>query len=176
MANQKWNFDPAHSTVGFSARHMMITKVTGRFKSWSGTLEFDPSNLASTKLSAEIDAASVDTQDEKRDGHLKSADFFDVEKFPKLTFAGTKVESSGKGKAKVTGDLTIHGTTRAVTLDVEYSEPTKDPWGGERVGIEARTTINRKDFNLNWNVALEAGGILVSEKIQIELDVQATKA
>src|SRR6185436_12366852 len=166
----------SHSIIGFSARHMMISKVNKRFKSWSGTLEFDPADLSAAKITAEIDTASIETQDEKRDGHLKSVDFFDVENHPKLTFKSTKVEAAGKGKAKVTGDLTIRGTTKPVTLDVEYSEPTKDPWGGERVGVEARTTINRKDWNLNWNVALEAGGILVSEKIQLELDVQATKA
>src|SRR6185436_224120 len=151
----------SHSIIGFSARHMMISKVNGRFKSWSGTLEFDPADLSAAKITAEIDTASIETH---------------VENHPKLTFKSTKVEAAGKGKAKVTGDLTIRGTNKPVTLDVEYSEPTKDPWGGERVGVEARTTINRKDWNLNWNVALEAGGILVSEKIQLELDVQATKA
>ena len=174
MAN--WSFDPSHSSVGFSVRHLMISKVRGQFGKWSGTFEYDPANPAAARLEVHIDAASIDTRDEKRDAHLRSPDFFDVEKFPELTFSSTKVERDGGDDFVVTGDLTIHGVTRSVQLKVEGLGRTRDPWGGERVGFSASTSVNRKDFGLHWNVALETGGVVVGEKVEIGIEIEAVRA
>jgi polyisoprenoid-binding protein YceI len=152
----------------------MVSKVHGRFSLWSGKLELDEQDLTKSRLEVEIDATSVDTKDEKRDEHLRSADFFDVAKFPKLTFKSTKIEKDGDDY-KVTGDLTIKDVTKSVTLAVEGGAVVKDPWGGTRTGFSAKTTINRKDFGLAWNVALETGGFLVSDKIEITLEIEAIK-
>ena len=176
MALETWNLDTIHSSVGFTARHLMVTKVHGRFTKWSGTFEFDEQSPAASKVEVQIDAASVDTQQPQRDGHLRSADFLDVEKYPQLTFRSTKVEQGSEGELKVAGELTIHGVTRPVVLEVEYAGRVKDVWGGERAGFSARTTINRKDFGLTWNQAMEAGGLLVSDKIEIAIDLQAIRA
>jgi polyisoprenoid-binding protein YceI len=176
MATQRWNIDPSHSGVHFTVRHLVISKVRGSFGKWQGTVDFDAQNPAASKVAVRIDAASIDTGEEKRDGHLRSADFFDVEKFPELTFTSTKVEKSGDSEYRVTGDLTIHGVTRPVTLAAEFEGNGKDPWGNERIGFSASTSVNRKDFGLTWNQALETGGVLVGEKIEIALDVQAIKA
>lgn len=175
MASEKFNFDLSHSNVGFSVRHLMVSKVHGRFTKWDGSLEFDEQNPAATKVDVTIDVASIDTRDEKRDAHLKSADFFDVEKFKALTFKSTSVAKGGDGFT-MKGDLTIHGVTKPVELEVEYAGRVKDPWGGERVGFAAKTSINRKDFGLTWNVGLEAGGVLVGEKVEISLEIEAMKA
>jgi polyisoprenoid-binding protein YceI len=152
----------------------MVSKVHGRFSVWSGKLELDEQDLAKSNLEVEIDATSVDTKEAKRDEHLRSADFFDVAQFPKLTFKSTKIEKDGDDY-KVTGDLTIKGVTKPVTLEVEGGAVVKDPWGGTRTGFSAKTTINRKDFGLTWNVALETGGFLVSDKIEITLEIEAVK-
>ncbi len=176
MAKESWKFDPTHSNVGFSARHLMVAKVRGHFASWSGTLEIDEENPAASKVDVSIDAASIDTKEADRDKHLKSPDFLEVEKFPHITFKSTKVERKSKTDLVVTGDLTIRDTTRSVTLDVEYAGRAKDPWGGERVGFSATTSINRKDYGLVWNVALETGGFLVGDKIDIALEIEAIKA
>ena len=165
-----WNLDLSHSTLGFTVRHLMVTKVHGRFA--KATASFD--DVASTAR-AEIDVASIDTREEKRDAHLRSADFFDVEKFPTITFESTEV-SGAKGDAFVlNGRLTIHGVTRDVHLEVERLGVAKDPWGNEKVSFEAKTHISRKDFGMTWNVGLEAGGVLVSDRVDITLDLQFVK-
>jgi polyisoprenoid-binding protein YceI len=172
-----WNIDPVHSIAEFKVKHMMITNVKGRFKDVKGTLEFDPADVTKSKITAEITAASIDTHDADRDAHLKSADFLDVEKFPTLTFTSTRITKAGADELKVDGDLTIHGVTRPVVFEVEGpSEPGKDPWGNTRIGWSATTKINRKDYGLTWNAALEAGGFLVGDQVTITLDVEAVKS
>jgi polyisoprenoid-binding protein YceI len=169
-----WNIDSSHSTVGFVARHLVISKVRGSFRSFSGAITIGEQQLESS-VTASIDMASVDTSDEGRDGHIKGEDFFDVAKFPTMTFASTKVTQDGDD-FEVIGDLTIKGVTRSVVLDLEFNGTSKDPWGGTRAGFSAETEINRKDFGLEWNVVMETGGVLVGEKIKIELDIQAVQA
>jgi polyisoprenoid-binding protein YceI len=172
-----WNIDPAHTAAEFKVRHMMISNVKGHFGKISGTLTLDSSDLSKSSLSAVIDASSIETRDPQRDGHLKSADFLDVEKFPTLSFKSTKVTPLEDGEFSVEGDLTIHGVTRKTVLTVEAPTPqTKDPWGNTRIGISASTKIQRKDFGLNWNAALETGGILVGEEVAITLDAEFIKA
>jgi len=173
MATRTWNLDPSHSAIRFTVRHLMISKVHGQFTGWTGAVELDEADPSRSSVTVDIDAASINTNEEKRDAHLRSADFFDVEKFPKLTFASTRVLTKGGKITQVVGDLTIHGTTREVTLEVEDVGRTRDPWGGERAGFEASTKISRKDFGLEWNVALEAGGVLVGDKIDITLEIEA---
>jgi polyisoprenoid-binding protein YceI len=175
MAREKWNFDATHSSVDFVVRHMAVSKVRGRFTKWSGSVEFDPANLADASLSVSIDVDSIDTHEAQRDGHLKSPDFFDAANHPKITFEGKKVEASGSD-LKITGDLTIRGTTKSVTLEGEYLGTGKDPWGGTRAGFSAKTSIEREDFGLTWNAALETGGVLVGKKVEIEIDVELVKA
>jgi polyisoprenoid-binding protein YceI len=151
----------------------MISKVHGQFTSWTGEIQLDDADLARSSVKVEIDVASIHTNEEKRDAHLRSADFFDAEQFPKLTFVSKSVLASGGKVSQVIGDLTIHGVTRQVTLEVDDLGRQKDPWGGERVGYEAKTSISRKEFGLHWNVALETGGVLVGDKIEIILEVEA---
>jgi polyisoprenoid-binding protein YceI len=174
MQNQ-WDFDLSHSSVNFHVRHLMVSKVHGRFTKWNGTLQLDDQDLTKSRLEVSIDAASVDTKEQKRDDHLRSADFFDVEKFPTLTFVSSKIERASDDGYVVSGDLTIRGITKAVTLEVEGGEQVKDPWGGTRTGFSAKTQVNRKDFGLTWNVALEAGGFVVGDKIEITLEIEAVK-
>ena len=164
--------DPAHSTVEFVARHLMIARVRGRFAAFQGRLEVDPVSDRPTAVSVTIDATSIDTREPQRDAHLKSADFFDVEKYPELSFTSTKIDGAA-GDFKITGDLTIHGVTRPVVLDAASEGRAQDPWGGQRIGYSAHTTINRKDFGLTWNALLETGGVAVSDEIRIELNVEA---
>ncbi len=172
-----WNLDPAHSVAEFKIKHMMISSVKGHFAGISGALTLDESNIANSRVEATIDASTVNTRDPQRDAHLKSADFFDVEKFPALTFRSTSIEPTGEGELAVTGDLTIHGVTRSVVFQVEGpTPPAKDPWGNTRIGLSAVAKINRKDFGLTWNAALETGGILVGEEVTIALDVEFVKA
>ena len=154
---------------------MVISKVRGAFTRWHGEVEFDPTSLQAGQVRVHIDAASIDTNEPKRDAHLRSPDFFDVEKFPELTFVSKRVESGSDGRYRVLGELTIHGVTREVELDTKYLGSGKDPWGNERVGFEARASISRKDFGLTWNQALETGGLLVGDEIEIALDLQAVK-
>ncbi len=176
MARQTWNFDSAHSEVGFKVRHMMFSKVSGLFEEWSGDFEFDPDNPADTKVTADIDTASINTRNDDRDGHLRSGDFFDAENHPSIHFESKSTEKIDPATLKIFGDLTIRGTTKPVELDVEYHGKAVDPWGNDRIGFTATTTINRKDFGLTWNQALEAGGVLVGEKVEVELQIQATPA
>lgn len=172
----QWNIDTTHSTVGFSVRHMVFAKVHGRFTSFGGSLDIDDADFTKSKISVTVDAASIDTSEEKRDGHLKSPDFFDVEKNPKLTFDAKRIQKVGSDEYKLTGDLALHGVTKEVTFDVEYGGRGKDPWGGERMGFHAKTQLNRLDFGLKWNQVLETGGVLVGEKIEVAIDLEATKA
>jgi polyisoprenoid-binding protein YceI len=175
MALEKWKFDTVHSSVSFSVRHMMISRVHGSFRTWSGTLETDEANPTNSKVQVSIVTASIDTKEEKRDEHLKSPDFFDAVNHPALTFESTSVTSVDAGNYKVTGDLTIRGVTKPVTLDVEFFGRQKDPWGGERAGFSAKTSIERKDYGLTFNMPLDGGGFVVGDKVDIVLDVQAVK-
>lgn len=171
-----WKIDPAHTGAEFRVKHMMISNVKGKFNDVNGQLSLDESDATRSQVEATIDVRSVDTGDAQRDGHLKGADFFDVEKHPLMTFRSTKVENTGAGELAVSGNLTLHGVTRPVTFAVEGpSQPAKDPWGNLRVGLSATAKINRKDFGLTWNAALEAGGVLVGEEVAITLDVQFIK-
>lgn len=169
-----FTIDPTHTEIGFVARHAMVTKVRGSFDSFTGSAT-SGENLADASVTVDIDAASIDTRNADRDGHVKSADFFDVENFPKITFASTSVEAKGDDVLSVTGDLTIKDVTRSVTVDFDFEGAVTDPWGNTRIGFEGETTILRSDFGLTWNTALEAGGVLVSDKITLRFDVSATK-
>lgn len=174
-----WTIDPAHTLVGFSAKHMMFTTVRGKFNEVKGTIALDAANPDRSRVEVEIPAASIDTGVEQRDAHLRSADFLDVEEYPTITFRSRRVEGAvaeAGDRFKVYGDLTIRGTTREVVLEATYEGKGKDPWGGERAGFSAATKIDRRDFGLIWNQALEAGGVLVGNEIRIEIEVQATQA
>ena len=172
-----WKIDPAHTAAEFKVKHMMIANVKGHFSRVSGVLVRDESNPVKDRVEATIEAASIHTRDEQRDAHLKSADFFHVEKFPTLHFKSTSINVEGAGELSVEGDLTIHGVTRKVRFAVEGpTPPAKDPWGNTRIGISASTKINRKDFGLTWNAALETGGILVGDEVTITLEVEFVKA
>jgi len=172
-----WNIDPAHSLAEFKVRHMMITNVKGQFSGIHGALTLDEADITKSRVEASFDAASINTREPQRDAHLRSADFLDVEKFPTLSFKSSHVTRGGEVELEVTGDLTIHGVTRTVVFSVEGpSAPTKDPWGNTRIGLSATTKIHRKDFGLNWNAALEAGGFLVGEEVTITLEVELVKA
>ncbi len=172
-----WNIDPVHSVAEFKVKHMMISNVKGQFPKVTGSLTLDESDPTESRVEASIEAASIETRDAQRDAHLKSADFFDVEKYPTLFFKSTRVKAAREGELTVEGDLTIHGVTRKVVFTVEGpTSPAKDPWGNTRVAVSATTKINRKDFGLTWNAALETGGILVGDEVTITLDVQFVKA
>lgn len=171
-----WQIDPAHSSANFSIRHMMIAKVNGGFQKMSGSLRLDRANPSNSSIEAVIDAASIDTREPQRDAHLKGADFFDVEKHPTIAFKSRKVERTGDESYQITGELTIHGVSREVRLDVEAPDAeVKDPWGNVKLGASAVTKIRRKDFGLTWNAALEAGGVLVGDDVAITLDLQFVK-
>ena len=172
-----WNIDPVHSVAEFKVKHMMISNVKGQFTGVKGTLTLDETDIAKSRVEATIDAASINTRDPQRDAHLKSPDFFDVEKCPTLSFKSNRVIRVDDGELGVAGELTIHGITRHVVFAVEGpTAPAKDPWGNVRVGLSATTRINRKDFGLTWNAALETGGILVGDEVTLTLDVQFVKA
>ncbi len=173
MTATTWNFDPAHSEITFKVRHMMFSKVSGTFEQWEGDFEFDPDDPASASTQVDIDAASIDTGNDDRDDHLRSADFFDVEGHPRLRFESTGVEKTGDETFTLNGELTIRDATNPVSLDVEYHGKATDPWGNQRVGFTATTKLNRKDWGLTWNQALEAGGVLVGDTVEVELNVQA---
>jgi polyisoprenoid-binding protein YceI len=170
-----YDIDAAHSGITFKVAHMAISKVNGRFDKFSGTIDYVPGDTKSWKTEVVIDVASINTNVEARDKHLRGPDFFDVEKFPTMTFKSTKVLSYKNMKGKLQGELTMHGVTKPVVLEVEGSGPAMDPWGGERMAAVAKATINRKDFGLTWNKALEAGGLLVGEKVEITLEIEAVK-
>jgi polyisoprenoid-binding protein YceI len=172
-----WKIDPAHSSADFKVKHMMISHIKGSFSSLSGTLIENTIDPTRSQVEASVDVSTISTGDAQRDAHLKSADFFHHEQHPVMTFKSTKVEKKGEGEYAVTGNMTLHGITKPVTFAVEGpSAPGKDPYGNTRIGLSATTKINRKDFGLNWNAALETGGILVGEDVQIALEVQFIKA
>ena len=171
-ATTTYTIDKAHSEATFQVRHL-LTKVRGRFSDFEGIIQYDANNPERSSVKATIQATSIDTNEADRDTHLRSADFFDVEQYPTLTFTSTRVTKKGGESFDVVGDLTIHGVTRPVMLNVSFLGKAKDPWGNERLGFEAETTINRKDFGLSWNAALETGGFLVGDEVKITLSVQA---
>ena len=168
--------DPAHSHIGFTARHAMVTKVRGSFKEYEGAGYFDAENPTNSSLGLTIKAASIDTGNADRDNHLRGNDFFDMENHPEIGFVSTDVKEIGDGKYRVTGDLTIKGVTKPVSVDFENTGSAVDPFGNQRIGFEGRATINRKEWGVNWNAALEAGGVLVSEKVTLEFEVSAIKS
>ena len=171
-----WNIDSSHSGVHFSVRHLMITNVRGEFTGLKGQVNFDPASPESASLEASVDAASVNTREEKRDGHLRSVDFFDTENHPSISFKSTSVAKKGDGFT-LTGDLTIRGTTKAVTFAVEGGTSVeKDPWGNARIGASASTTIDRREFGLTWNSAIESGGVLVGHDVKLTIDVSLIRA
>lgn len=170
-----WTLDPAHSSVTFSARHMMVTTVRGSMTIRDFGLSFDPDDLTSSSVTVSLDAASIDTGMEQRDAHLRSADFLAADEFPTVDFVSTKIEADG-GDYRIHGDLTIRGTTRPVVLEAEYAGTVANMQGGRSAGFSARTTIDREDFGLTWNVALEQGGWLVSREIRIEIDLEVVSA
>jgi polyisoprenoid-binding protein YceI len=170
-----WTIDSSHSRVAFSVRHMMISNAHGQFNKVNGTVEFDEAKPTNSTVNVQIEAASIDTRDEKRDGHLRSADFFDAEKYPNLTFKSTRVEVTDESHGKLYGDLTIKNVTRPVVLAVDYSGLAKSPWGTSSAGFTATTKISRKDFDLNWNVALETGGVLVGDIVNISIELEIVK-
>jgi polyisoprenoid-binding protein YceI len=172
-----WKIDPAHTAAEFKVKHMMISNVKGKFSGISGVLTLDGADPTRSHIEASIPVNTISTGDEQRDGHLKSADFFDAEKFPTLTFKSTEVKRTAPGQYAVVGHLTMHGVTRTVSFAVEdVSAPNKDPWGNTRIGLSATARVNRKDFGLTWNSALETGGVLVGEDVLISLDVQFIEA
>ena len=171
-----WNIDPDHSNVGFKVRHLMVSNVRGSFEKLNGSVDINDKDITKSKVSVTIDTASINSNVQKRDEHLRSADFFDVAKFPTMIFVSKKVAKAGKDKLKVTGDLTLHGITKEVVLDVDGpSKESKDPWGNMRSGAVASTKINRKDFGLVWNAALETGGVAVGEEVTISLEIEMIK-
>jgi polyisoprenoid-binding protein YceI len=174
MATNRWDIDVGHSAIHFWVRHLVISKVHGRFAKWSGAIELDAQDLTRSSVDVTIDAASIDTQVADRDTHLRSPDFLDVAKHPELAFRSRKIEKAGAGY-RVTGDLTLHGVTREVVLEAEFGGMAKDPWGNERSAFAAKTSLDRRDYGLTWNAALEAGGVLVGEKVEISIELEAVK-
>ena len=170
-----WKLDPSHTLVEFSAKHLMISTVKGRITDVEGVIHADEKDVTNSSVEATLKAASLDTRTEQRDNHLRSADFLEVEKYPEIKFRSTRIEGDRQA-FKLTGDLTIRGITRPITLDVTFEGQTKDPWGGERIGFSASGKIDRRDFGLTWNVMLEAGGMTVSNDIKINIEVEAVKA
>lgn len=170
-----WQIDTAHSHIQFSVRHMMISKVRGRFEEFNGTINFNEDNPTNTTVDVEINAASINTREEDRDNHLRSPDFLNVEEYPVLTFKSKRVEVTSDDTAKLIGDLTIRDTTREVILDVEYAGQAKSPWGTTSAGFSASTKINRKDFGLTWNQTLETGGVLVGDEVNIDIELEIVK-
>lgn len=170
-----WNIDSSHTRANFSVRHMMISNVNGQFDDITGTVDFNEADPAQSSLNVKIGVASINTRDEKRDGHLKSPDFFDVANHPYLTFESTKVEKTSENTGRVTGNLTIRGISKPVVLEVEYNGQAKSPWGTTSAGFAATAKINRKDWGLNWNVALETGGWLVGDEVKITIEAEIVK-
>jgi polyisoprenoid-binding protein YceI len=170
-----YTIDPAHSTIGFVARHAMVTNVKGGFHEFTGTLHLDGANPAASTATLDIEMASIDTGNADRDGHLKSADFFKTDEFPAMTFRSTKAEALGGDDYRISGDLSLLGVTRPITIDLEFNGAAKDPFGNERVGFEGKTEILRSEWGLTWNAALETGGVLISDKIKLNFDISAIR-
>ncbi|MFF8287604.1 YceI family protein [Streptomyces sp. NPDC016309] len=170
-----YTIDPSHSGIGFTARHAMVTNVRGAFTEYEGTLDLDGSDPAASSASIDVTIASIDTGSADRDGHLRSADFFDAERFPLMTFRSTSAEALGGTDYRITGDLTIKGVTKPITIDLEFNGAAKDPFGNERVGFEGKAELLRSEWGLTWNAALETGGVLVSDKIKLTFEISAIK-
>jgi polyisoprenoid-binding protein YceI len=175
MSKVSWTIDAAHSNLDFSIRHMMIAKVKGTFHTFEAAVEADPTDLTTANISVSVDLSSIDTRNKDRDAHLRSADFFDVENEPKMTFQSTKITKAGDGEYNVTGDLTLHGVTKSETLSVTFEGAGKDPWGNEKVGFSGHGNIKRSDFGLTYNAALETGGVLIADEVKISLEIEAVK-
>lgn len=175
MATNKWSIDPTHSEVGFKVKHMMFTNVSGKFDNFEATATSEEDNFENAQISFSAEASSINTGNTDRDNHLKSADFFDAEQFPKLEFTSTSFHKKGEDNFEMKGDLTLHGITKSIALDVEYGGLGKDPWGNMKAGFSISGKFNRKDFGLSWNAALETGGVLVSEEVRLVAEVQMVK-
>jgi polyisoprenoid-binding protein YceI len=174
-ALQTFTVDPSHSRAGFAVRHMGFSRVRGSFQQFEATVRMAPGDISSLEAEANLDAASINTRDEKRDAHLRSEDFFQAETYPHVTFRSTGIRDVNGERFTLLGDLTMRGVTRPVELDAVFLGEGTDPWGGTRIAFEANTTVNRKDFGLNWNAVLETGGLLVSEEVEIQLELQAVQ-
>ncbi|MCX4856731.1 YceI family protein [Streptomyces canus] len=170
-----YTIDASHSTIGFTVRHAMVTNVKGKFNEFSGSLHLDGGDPSASTASIDVKMDSIDTGSADRDGHLKSADFFKIEEFPTMTFRSTKAEALGDEDYRITGDLTVLGTTKSLTIDLEFNGAAKDPFGNERVGFEGKAEIKRSEWGLTWNAALETGGVLISDKIKLSFDISAIK-
>jgi polyisoprenoid-binding protein YceI len=171
----KYDFDPAHSRIGFVARHAMVTKVRGQFKEFTGSLQVDGTDPSKSSVAVSIKADSVDTANADRDGHLKSSDFLELEKYPEISFTSTAIRLTGDTDFEVTGDLTVKDVTKPITIAISHEGSATDPFGNLRIGFEGTTTISRKEFGITWNAALETGGVLVSDKVNLEFDISAIK-
>lgn len=176
MATTKWTIDPTHSEIGFKVKHMMFTNVSGKFDKYEGTIETEENDFTTAKISFSAEIASIDTRNTDRDNHLKSNDFFDAENHPKLTFTGKSFTKINENNYELTGDLNIRGVAKEIKLPVEFSGLMQDPWGNTKVGLNIEGKINRKEWGLNWNSALETGGVLVSEEVKLIIDLQLVKA
>ncbi|PLT27750.1 YceI family protein [Peribacillus deserti] len=176
MAKTKWALDPTHSSVDFSVKHMMFAKVNGSFNKFDAVIEADPADLTTADIEFTIDTASIDTRNDDRDVHLRSADFFDTEAYPSITFKSNEITKTGDNEYSVAGDLTLHGVTRPEAFTVTFEGQGKDPWGNEKAGFSVEGKIKRSDFGLTWNAALETGGVLVGDSINISMQIQAAKA
>jgi polyisoprenoid-binding protein YceI len=174
MATNRWDIDVGHSAIHFRVRHMVISRVSGRFARWSGAIDLDDRDLTRSSVEVRIDASSIDTQVADRDTHLRSADFLDVARHPEIAFRSKRIEKDGDGY-RVVGDLDLHGVVREVALEAEFAGTGKDPWGNERAGFSARASLDRRDHGLVWNAALETGGVLVGEKVEIAIELEAVK-
>lgn len=175
MATTKWTVDSVHSSIDFSVKHMMIAKVKGSFREFEAQIEADPADLTTASIQFFIDLSSVDTRNGDRDNHLRSADFFDVEKYPRMTFQSTRIVKTGEGEYEITGNLNLHGVTRAETFSVTFEGAGKDPWGNEKVGFSGRGSIKRSDYGLTYNALLETGGVLIGDEVKISLEIEAVQ-
>ncbi|MED4600808.1 YceI family protein [Paenibacillus validus] len=175
MAKSKWNVDPTHSSIDFTIKHMMIAKVKGAFHSFEAQIEADPEDLTSADIQLQVDLSSIDTRNNDRDNHLRSADFFDIEQHPKLTFQSTQITKTGDGEYDVTGNLTLHGVTRSETFSVTFEGAGKDPWGNEKVGFSGQGKLKRSDYGLTYNAVLETGGVLIGDEVKFTIEIEASK-
>ncbi|MGG2197483.1 YceI family protein [Paenibacillus sp.] len=175
MAKSKWNVDPTHSSIDFTIKHMMIAKVKGAFHSFEAQIEADPEDLTSADIQLQVDLSSIDTRNNDRDNHLRSADFFDIEQHPKLTFQSTQITKTGDGEYDVTGNLTLHGATRSETFSVTFEGAGKDPWGNEKVGFSGQGKLKRSDYGLTYNAVLETGGVLIGDEVKFTIEIEASK-
>ena len=175
QATTKWAIDPTHSEIGFKVKHLMINTVSGKFGKFEGSVETDGDDFSTARINFTADVASINTNNEQRDGHLKGAEFFDGEKYPQFKFTGAKLNLVSGDKYTLTGDLDLHGVTKPVTLDVEFGGIAKDPWGNTKAGFTINGKVNRKDWGLSWNAPLETGGVLLSEEVKLHIEVQLAK-